>query len=407
MKILFIKQLFYPEPTARSLDFALELKKNGHEVQVLTGFPSYPIGKIYKGYKQKFFYREKIEGIDVIRVPIFPDQSGRAIFRILNYLSYAISATIFGLPRVSKPDVVFVYHGALPVGIPAMIYKFFRRVPFVYDINDIWPETLAVSGLLKNKFLLNFVERWCSFTYKRADKITVLSEGFKTLLISKGVPEKKIHIVYHWSRDPISYVELEDKVVKEKFFPKEKINFLFPGNIGIGQSLLSILKVAKSLNVPGSNVNFTFLGEGVSLKELKDFVEKEKLSNVCFHPRVLSSEVSSYLQSADVLIVHLKNTTLFEITIPSKTIAFMKAGKPILAGLKGNGAQLVKSAKAGLVCTPDDVNDIKEKVIQFASMDKEQLSDMGKNGLGFYEKNLSIGKNTKKYISIFEEIKRR
>ena len=131
MKILFIKQLFNPEPTARSLDFALELARNGHQVQVLTSFPSYPKGEVYDGYKQKLFYRENLEGIELIRVPIFPDQSGRAIYRMLNYLSYAFSATIFGLPRVNRPDVAFVYHGALPVGIPAMIYKLFTGVPYV------------------------------------------------------------------------------------------------------------------------------------------------------------------------------------------------------------------------------------------------------------------------------------
>ncbi|MEM6964544.1 MAG: glycosyltransferase family 4 protein, partial [Bacteroidota bacterium] len=192
MKILFVKQLFHPEPTARSLDFAMELKRQGHEVQVLTSFPSYPYGKIYSGYQQKIFHRETMKGIDLIRVPIYPNQSKNGFGRMLNYLSYAFSATFFGLPRVNKPDVIFAYHGALPVGIPAMIYKLFRGTPIVYDINDLWPETLAATGMLKNKFLLRLVEKWCALTYRYVDKITVLSKGFKTALINKGVPKDKI-----------------------------------------------------------------------------------------------------------------------------------------------------------------------------------------------------------------------
>src|SRR5690606_35190226 len=122
MKILFIKQLFNPEPTAKSLDFALELKKRGHEVQVLTGFPSYPIGKIYEGYKQSLWKKEIMQGIEVIRVPIYPNQSDSGMKRMLHYLSYAFSASVLGPFLVKKPQVAFVYQGAIPVGVPATIF---------------------------------------------------------------------------------------------------------------------------------------------------------------------------------------------------------------------------------------------------------------------------------------------
>ena len=152
MKILFIKQLFNPEPTAKSLDFALELKKRGHEVQVLTGFPSYPYGKIYDGYKQKLWEKENIEGIEVIRVPIYPNQSNSGFKRMLHYLSYAITASIFGLFLIKKPDVSFVYQGAIPVAIPAIILKKIKGVPFLYDINYLWQETVSVSAMMENRF---------------------------------------------------------------------------------------------------------------------------------------------------------------------------------------------------------------------------------------------------------------
>ena len=311
---------------------------------------------------------------------------------MLNYLSYAISATIFGLPRVTKPDVIFAYHGALPVGVPALIYKLFRGTPIVYDINDLWPETLSATGMLKNKFLLGIVERWCGFTYKYVDKITVLSKGFKSTLLGKGVPEDKLDVIYHWSRDPINDDVLEDEVLKEKLFPKDKICFLYPGTMGPAQSLKSILKAAQSLQ--DTNIHFTFMGAGMETENLKTFVKENQISNVSFHPRVQSTEVSQFLNSADVLMVHLKKDPLFKITIPSKTIVYMKVGKPILMGIDGDAAELVKNANAGKVCIPDDVEDIKAKVLQFSKMSKEDLKQLGKNGNVFYEKNFTIENNT-------------
>lgn len=402
MKILILKQLFYPEPTARSIDFALELKKLGHQVQVLTSFPSYPQGKIYDGYKQKIFHKEMIQGIEVIRVPIFPDQSGRAIFRILNYLSYAFSATILGLPRVSKPDIVFAYHGALPVGIPAMVNKLFRGTPFVYDINDLWPDTLTATNMLKNKLIISFVNKWCNFTYNRANAITVLSEGFKKKLIERNVPSNKLNIIHHWSRDKISTEKLP-KQKREKLFPESKINILYAGNLGAAQSLTSLLKVAQRLQ-SSANVKFIFVGSGVEEKGLINYANGHNLLNVEFHPRVDSSEVSKFLNSADILVVHLKDDPLFRITLPSKILAYLKTGKPILMGIKGDAEEIIVKSNAGLCCIPDDIDDIENKILEFCKMSAAERQILGENASRYYQESFTIEKNVKKYHELFEDI---
>ena len=403
MKILFIKQLFYPEPTARSLDFALELKKNGHEVQVLTGFPSYPEGKVYKGYKQKFFHREQIEGIDVIRVPIFPDQSGRALFRILNYLSYAISATLLGLPRVSKPDIVFVYQGALPVGIPAMIYKLFRRVPYVYDINDIWPDTLTASGMLKNKVMIGFVRQWCKLTYKMATHITVLSNGFKDKLISRNVKPEKIDVIYHWSRDKAIDITGIKETIKNKF-SSDKFHVLYAGNVGGLQSLYIIIDAFHELFPEYPQLQFSILGDGSEKNNLVKYVNDKQIKNVQFLPRVSSDEVGEYLSCADLLLVHLKDEPLFRITIPSKIIGYLHASKPILLGIKGDAEQLVTDSKAGFIFEPDNVEDFKNKLLMAFNTPRTTLEKMGTDGKVYYDKNFTLDKNTTSYIKIFQKI---
>ncbi len=403
MKILFIKQLFNPEPTARSLDFAHELVRQGHQVQVLTSFPSYPKGKIYDGYRQKLFYRENLEGIELIRVPIFPDQSGRALYRMLNYLSYAFSATLFGLPRVDKPDIAFVYHGALPVGIPAMVYKLFTGVPYVYDINDLWPETLTATGMMKNKWMLSFVNKWCQITYKFANHITVLSEGFKEKLINKNVKGKKISVIYHWSRDKKVEVENIDKEIKEKF-ANEKFHILYAGNVGKAQSLYSIVDAFQKLETKHPEILFTILGDGVERENLINYVSKKKIENVRFLDRVGGDEVGKYLACANILLVHLKDEPLFRITIPSKIIGYLLAGKPILLGLKGDAESIITNSKAGWVFEPDNGDDLAAKIGVAIKMDQEAFAVIKKNASQYYQENFTIEKNTKKYIDLFNQL---
>jgi len=320
--------------------------KEGHDVQVLTGYPSYPYGKIYKGYEQKFFYREILEGVEVIRVPIYPNQGNRAFGRVLNYMSFALTAIMFGIWRVRRPDVVFVYHGALPVGMPAIFLKFFRRVPFVYDINDLWPDTLVATNMLRNKYLLGFINKWCNLTYRCADHITVLSKGFKDKLIERGVSEDKISVIYHWSRDKqVSNPSLESSV--SKLYSPDKFHVLYAGNVGIAQSLQSLIRAFCILQEHNSNFLFTILGDGVQRKGLKLLVEELGVKNVRFLDRVNSENVGYHLRSADVLLVHLRDEPLFRITIPSKIIGYMLAGKPILLGLKGDAQNIIEDSKSG------------------------------------------------------------
>jgi glycosyltransferase involved in cell wall biosynthesis len=404
MKILLVKQLFNPEPTAKSLDFAKELISRGHEVEVLTGFPSYPIGKIYKGYKQRLFKRETLEGVNLIRVPIYPDHSASGFKRILHYLSYAFSASFIGLWLIKKPDVCFVYQGAIPAAIPAIILKKLRAIPFLYDINDLWPETIVASGMMKNPRVLKFINKWCNWNYKNADFITVATPGFKKSLLSKNVPESKIEIVSNWSRDTISTDSLPEEV-KNTYFDSNKINILYAGNLGIVQSLKTILITAKSIQEQGlDKVQFIFLGGGADENNLKEFASKNTLHNVSFIPRVESSEVSKYLNSADFLLVHLKNDPLFEITIPSKILAYLKSGKPILMGLKGDASDILNQAKAGYTFEPDTSEDLEIKIKKMLSLNPEQIIEMGENGKDYYKNNLSIISSVDKLENNFKKI---
>lgn len=390
MKILIIKQLFNPEPTAKSLDFAKELVARGHDVEVLTGFPSYPTGKIYSGYKQQFYKREKMEKIDIIRVPIYPSHDDSSLKRFIHYFSYALTASFIGLFLVKKPDVCFVYQGAIPTAIPAIILKKLRGIPFLYDINDLWPETIAASGMIKKKWLLKLINVWCNFNYRNANFITVATPGFYKRLISKGISKEKLEIVSNWSRDIISDDKLSKNLIKS-YFDATKINILYAGNLGIVQSLITILKTAKKLREDGNQkINFIFLGSGANEESLKIKAQKWNLDNVLFVPRVVSSEVTKYLNAADFLLVHLKKNELFKITIPSKILTYLKTGKPILMGLEGDAKDILVNAQAGFTFEPDNSEDLEQQIKKMMLLSKEEIEKMGKLGKEYYKNNLSL-----------------
>lgn len=390
MKILIIKQLFNPEPTAKSLDFAKELVARGHDVEVLTGFPSYPTGKIYSGYKQQFYKREKMEKIDIIRVPIYPSHDDSSLKRFIHYFSYALTASFIGLFLVKKPDVCFVYQGAIPTAIPAIILKKLRGIPFLYDINDLWPETIAASGMIKKKWLLKLINVWCNFNYRNANFITVATPGFYKRLISKGISKEKLEIVSNWSRDIISDDKLPKNLIKS-YFDATKINILYAGNLGIVQSLITILKTAKKLREDGNQkINFIFLGSGANEESLKIKAQKWNLDNVLFVPRVVSSEVTKYLNAADFLLVHLKKNELFKITIPSKILTYLKTGKPILMGLEGDAKDILVNAQAGFTFEPDNSEDLEQQIKKMMLLSKEEIEKMGKLGKEYYKNNLSL-----------------
>ncbi len=390
MRILIVKQLFNPEPTAKSLDFAKELIRRGHDVEVLTGFPSYPLGKIYPGYKQRFYKREVMEGVPLIRVPIFPSHSTSGLKRFANYFSYAISASFIGLFLVKKPDVCFVYQGAIPAAIPAIILKKFRRIPFLYDINDLWPETVGTSGMLTNKFALKMINSWCSFNYRNAGFITVCTPGFKKVLIQKGVPEAKLEVVSNWSRDRIDTATLVQETL-DTYFKSTTTNILYAGNLGIVQSLKTVLKAAKILKEQGNTkIRFVFLGGGADQDNLQSRAKTWGLTNVCFIPRVTSDEVSKYLNAADFLLVHLKKDPLFTITIPSKILAYLKSGKPILVGLEGDARDILEAAQAGFAFEPDNVKDFLVQIDKISNLTQEAQEQLGKNAKDYYARALSL-----------------
>ena len=403
VRVLLMTQWFDPEPTFKGIVFARELVRQGFEVEVITGFPNYPGGKIYPGYKIKLLQKEQIEGVSVTRVPLYPSHDKSNIGRVLNYLSFACSLMIYGLFS-KKADVIYAYHPPLTVGIAASIVGFFRRVPVVSDIQDMWPDTLSSTGMISNKRVLTIVGKVCKWVYKRSTKIVVLSPGFRTLLVERGVPPEKIEVIYNWcAEDAIAQAPGEQRAV---FKPDAKFRILFAGNMGLAQALDVVLDAAALLATAAPDIEFVFLGGGLEVNNLKQLAQKLDLQNVVFLPPVPMAEVGAYLNSADALLVHLKKDELFKITIPSKTQAYMAAGRPILMAVDGDAADLVSNSQSGVVAKSGDAQSIADAAIKLLAASADERQAMAVSGKAFYNANLSLSRGVERFGSIFKSLAR-
>lgn len=403
VRVLLMTQWFDPEPTFKGIVFARELARQGFEVDVITGFPNYPGGVIYPGYKIKLLQKEQIEGVNVTRVPLYPSHDKSKIGRILNYVSFACSLMIYGLFS-KKADVIYAYHPPLTVGIAASIVGFFRRVPVVNDIQDMWPDTLSSTGMISNKRVITLVGKVCEWVYKRSTKIVVLSPGFRTLLVERGVPPEKIEVIYNWcAEDAIAQASDEKGSV---FKPDSKFRILFAGNMGLAQALDVVLDAAVLLSTTAPQIEFVFLGGGLEVNNLKQLAQQLDLQNVVFLPPVSMAEVGAYLNAADALLVHLKKDELFKITIPSKTQAYMAAGRPILMAVDGDAADLVSNSHSGVVAKSGDAQSIADAAIKLLKATDDERQTMAENGKAFYKANLSLSRGVERFGLIFKSLAR-
>lgn len=401
-RVLLLTQWFDPEPTFKGQVFARELVRQGFEVEVLTGFPNYPGGKLYPGYRIQWLQREVIDGVQVTRIPLYPNHDQSAIKRVLNYASFAASASIYGVFMARRASVIYAYHPPLTVGMAAALIKLFRRIPVVYDIQDMWPDTLRVTGMINNAKALNMVAHVCRWVYRRMSHIVVLSPGFKRLLLERGVPESKLSVIYNWA-DEASLAAPVGQVSTE-FPTPEQFRILFAGNMGKAQALDSVLNAAALLQRRGSRVCWVMLGGGVEVERLKAEAAQRQLSNVVFLPAVPMAEVGAYLQAADALLVHLRKDPLFEITIPSKTQAYMAVGKPLLMAVDGDAADLVRQSGGGVVAESENAQALANAADQLAAMSSESLATIGHQAQSFYREHLGLVQGVHKFGEIFRRM---
>jgi glycosyltransferase involved in cell wall biosynthesis len=305
---------------------------------------------------------------------------------------------------VIRPDVIYAYHPPATVGLPALVLRLVFGARLVYDIQDMWPDTVEATGMLRVGWMIRLLSTCCEFIYARADHLTVLSPGFKRTVMCRGVPGEKISVIYNWCDE--AQIANGRGVAAAGWLDKwsDKFLVIFAGTMGDAQALDSVLDAAQLVAPRRPDVHFMFIGGGTDVPRLTAEAAARRLSNVSFVARVPVGEIGPVLARADVLLVHLKDDPLFRITIPSKTQAYMAAGRPILMAVRGDAEALVREANCGIACDPENPGQLAKAAEKLAAMSAAERQVLGDNGRRFYDATFSLRAGTQRFEAAFRNI---
>ncbi len=376
MRILLISLWYHPEPRKPVRELAATLREFGHEVTIVTGFPNWPQGEVYPGYRVRPWQRETIDGVSVIRVPLYPDHSRSAFRRAVNCCSFSLAAAVLSPFLARKPDVVYAIQ-PIPAGLSALFLKSIWRVPLVTEVQDLWPETLQATGFVSSSALLRVVQWLNNWVLRSSVRVRVISEGFRRSLMARGIPAGRIEVISNWV-DPDVF-RSHAASASQAASPQPSLHVVYAGTIGPAQDLDTLLAAAELVR-ESKDITFTIAGDGTELKRLENEARARSLTNVRFTGWLPEDSVSQLMDSADVLLVQLRDDPLFRITIPHKTFTYMAMGKPILAAIEGDAADVVREAHAGLTCHPGDPRSLADALRSFVHLGSQGRAELGRQG---------------------------
>lgn len=383
--LFYIAQVFTPEPYLKDVDFIKSLQKKGWNPTVITGFPNYPHGVIYEGYKNKLFSEEVIDGIRVIRVYTYPDHSLSAFRRSLYYFVFAFFAALAIIKYGKKGSVYLIGQSAPFVIFCAWAVKLFKRKSLtILDIQDVFPDNIRVSGFIRSKAILDFLDFVLdNIYYKSFDYFLTVSESFRRIVSGKKINLDRILTLYNWSM-----VEKSQNEEANHFkFATKGINIVYAGNIGIHQGLSRLVPAMNMITAQNQNVFFHFFGDGTDFDLLKKEVRENK--NILLHGRVHSNEITKYLDASDFLFLHLINEPIYEHIIPSKLQAYIEIGKPILGGIMGEARDFITRYELGEVFESENQNQFIQATQRLCGYSEEKIANIRHRSKSLYETNFS------------------
>ena len=387
MRILYLTQWFEPEPAFKGAAFAKALADRGHDVEVVTGFPNYPTGRLYPGYRVTFHRQETVNGIRVHRLPLYPSHDRSSLGRIANYVSFSVSAALYCAFAARRFDVIYAYP-PLPAWLAAALSGLIARRPVVVDIQDLWPDSVVKSGMAGSGRMGGVLGRLCSFIYRRATLIVAQSKGIASKLRERGVPDGKIRLIYNWADEQAAAASGTCDLAPYRF--AGRFNIVYGGNLGRVQGLETMVRAAHLAKRDCPRLQLLLIGDGIEADRLRALVEELGADNVRVAPGVPRAQIGDVFAAADVLALHLWDDPLFEITIPSKLQFYMAMGKPVLIGVKGEAGQFVTEAKAGIAVPPQNVEAMAQAMVQLAGLPAATLADMGSRAREAYWKQFAF-----------------
>lgn len=388
MRLLVVTQYFWPE-NFRINDLAAEMVRRGHQVDVLTGWPNYPDGQVFDEFRERPRDFDEYEGARIVRVPMLPRGKGGGRL-LLNYLTFAVSASLLGLWRLRgrQFDAILAYEPSpITVGIPAVVFRGFKKTPLAFWVLDLWPETLQAIGAVRSRTLLHLIGKLVASIYKRCDLILAQSKSFVPAIAKYAGKDANIEYFPSWSDSVFNAGDVE--AATEIPVKQGSFNILFAGNIGEAQDFPAILSAAERLKTY-PNIRWLIVGDGRMAGWVADEIKTRGLEACVSMPgRYPVERMPSFFKHADALLVSLKDEPIFALTIPGKLQSYLAAGIPVLAMLNGEGADVIRNANAGLACPAGDATQLVQAVLELAAMSKDQRQQLGKNGRTYAQKEFN------------------
>lgn len=366
MHILFLTDNFPPEtnaPASRTFEHAREWVKVGHRVTVITCAPNFPKGQIFDGYRNRFWQQEEMAGIRVIRVWSYVTGNEGFVLRTLDFLSFMLSGFLAAL-FVRKPDVIIGTSPQFFTAVAAWAASAAKRKPFIFELRDIWPESIRAVGAMKNRRILGLLEKLEVFLYSRASAVISVTHSFKRNLMARGIDGDKIFVVTNGVDSRRFHPLSKDPTLTQKLGIENCFVAGYIGTHGMAHALDTLLDAAAILmNEPASaNIRLLLLGDGAERERLKARAKQLGLRNVIFCASVTKEEVVRYWSVLDLAIIHLRRSDLFTTVIPSKLFECMGMGIPIILGVEGESAEIVRQAGAGITIEPENAAQLADQI---------------------------------------------
>ena len=410
MKILYVSQYFPPEmaaPAARAAELARCWAEDGHEITVLTGFPNHPTGIVpaeYRGRFRRLVTREDIDGVNVVRTWLLPFPNRKAHERMLNYSSFFLSSATTGL-FLDRPDVVIATSPQLLVGLSGWWLARCKNVPFVFEVRDLWPESLSAVGVGGPDSLLNrTLAGVAGFLYRSSDRIVVVT------------PAIQDYLVKHWQLSPDKIAVVEHGVEADRFSPlhadpdlrrelgaEGKFVVSYIGTMGMAHGLETLVEVASLLRDSAPEVLFLLVGEGAERRRISSLVRSRGLPNVRFVEPQPRERVPAYICASDACLVMLKRAQLFRTVLPTKLLEFMACARPVILGVEGHARKIVEEANAGVFFEPENPADLAVAVMRLVDAPAWRES-LGRNGRRYVVQRFSREQTAIRYLSLLQEL---
>lgn len=395
-KLLIISEVFYPEEFLIN-DIVLEWKRQNIELEILTKTPSYPFGKTYKGYKNKFYQITSEKGIKVHRVKIVEGYENSVFRKVSNYLVNAFIASIIALKIGKRFDSVFIYQtGPLTFALPgALIHKFYKKKTVIWS-QDLWPDTVFSYGFKESKFNKKILNSFVRFIYKHMDVTMLTSRGFIESLKTTTKGKIKFEYVPQW---PLVKANSKNLTLP-KGWNNQKLHFTFTGNVGKVQNLDNVIEGFGLFSQKFEDkCQLNIIGDGSHLSSLKRKVKNKNIKNVVFYGRKPLGVMNSYYAASDVLVISLDDDPALNKYIPAKFQSYLTCGKPIFAIMQGEVKSLIENYNLGWVAPPGDVTAIAKTFKEIYQVATIELLNKGKNAQQLLETQFNRKKIIKKISS--------